>query len=341
MGPSLLVATLLGCAGDPGHAIVLTGWQYEWETLSHRVGYLRADVAQDSSLSLGLIGGDWSTGESASDTPHYRVRYAEVTAEDVAFAEGNAVFTMGPEPEASVTVRVPNAPEGKHLTAFIQGFFINCDTPQSDEYPADYPSRYGYTSNGFGFALGNPVRDGTDVDVPVEATVRWGPQDRTDMNAAIPYAVTEVGIHVLLVASALEPEGTTITGAAAYPFEPPYSPQPPMTATADLDGRGADGFFGWTAWRLDGNLDGADAGEGDYLRAMGVEAVPSADDRRAVTAETTATISSSSVLELTQFTAGFEGELVRIGSPLAEVTHYAVTGSHPVGPAETATTLDE
>ncbi len=341
MGPSLLLLSLSGCAGDPSHAVVLTGWDYTWETLSHRVGYLRADLAQDTSLRLGLIGGDWSTGESATDIPNYRIRYEDVTAEGVAFAEASTTFYVGPDPEGTATVRVPDVPDGRHMIGLIQGFTLNCDTPQSDGYPADYPARYGYTSNGFGFELGEPVRDGADVDVPVTATVRWGPQDRADMNAAIPYAVTEVGIHVLLVVSDKEPARATVTGAASYPFDPPYTDEPPMTAEVAVDGPGADGFLGWSAWRLDGNLTGNDAGEGDYLRAMGVEAVPIGDDRGTITAAVTATIANSSVLELTQFVAGFEGELVRVGAPRAQVDHYEVSGAHPVGAAETGPTLDE
>lgn len=340
MGSSFLLTLLLGCASEPSRALVLTGWSYDWALLSHRIGYLRTDLEQDSRLHLGLIGGDWSTGESASDTPSYRVRYADVSASGVAFAEGVVSMTVGPAAEGTTTLVIEDAPEGAHLSAFLQGFTLNCDTPQSADYP-DYPARYGYTSNGFGFALGEPVRSGADVSVPVTATVRWGPQDREDMNAAIPYAQTAVEVHVLLVASDLPPAATSVSGSVSYPFEPPYTEQPPMTAAATLDSRGVDGFFGWRAWQLDANLTGEDAGEGDYIRAMGVEAVPTADARRTISAAVTATFSNSSALELTHFAAGFSGELVRIGAPLAEVVHYEVSGTHPVGPAEAGPTLDD
>ena len=89
---------LLACApSDP--ELLLTGWEYEWEQLSHRVAFLRVGVEEDSSLSLGLIGGDWSTGTTFTDTPAYRVRYQRVAGRGLHIVRGTATFQVGPEPD--------------------------------------------------------------------------------------------------------------------------------------------------------------------------------------------------------------------------------------------------
>lgn len=337
----LLALLIPGCA-PVGEAVVTSGWGYSWELLSHRIGYLRAAVNQDTSLDLGLIGGDWSTGETGSDTPSYRMRYQTVRAMGVAFAEGTVTLDVGPDGEAEASLHVPDAPEGRHLTAVLQGFALDCDVPQPDDYPDDYPARYGYTSAGFGFALGEPVASADGgVDVPVRATVRWAPQDRDDMNAAIPHALTRVEVRALVIGSMRPPDSLELEGGAEYPYEPPYTEQPPMELVASAESPGAAGFIGWSAWTLDGNLTGPAAGEGDYIRAMGVEAAPGADAPGRFDAAVTATFSNSSVIELTQFTAGFSGTLVRVGASAAEVEHHLVQGSHPVGVATTPPTLAE
>lgn len=335
----ILALSLLGCA-PVGEGVVTTGWSYAWETLSHRIGYLRAAVNQDTSLDLGLVGGDWSTGETGTDTPSYRVRYETVRARGVAFAEGTVTVDVGPDGVADTTLHLDEAPAGRHLTALVQGFALDCDVPQPDGYPADYPARYGYTSSGFGVTLGEPVADDAGgVDVPVRAAVRWAPQDREDMNAAIPYAVTRVEVRVLVVGSARPSSAVEVDAAADYPYEPPYTDQPPMELVAEADSAGAAGFLGWSGWTLEGNLEGPDAGQGDYIRAMGVEATGRADAAGTAEADVTATFSNSSVIELTQFTAGFAGTLVRVGATAADVEHHVVEGTHPVGAATTPPTL--
>ena len=73
----LLPLALFGFACDATiqeHA-VLSGWNVTWDQLSHRVAYLETTLQPDTSLRLGAIGGNWSTGESFNDTPNYRVRY--------------------------------------------------------------------------------------------------------------------------------------------------------------------------------------------------------------------------------------------------------------------------
>lgn len=336
----MLLLSLLACLPEPGApTLIMTGWEYDWETLSHRIGYLRAAVNPDSSLDLGLIGGDWSTGESASDTPNYRIRYAEVAAAVTDFGAGSVVLDVGPEGTATgeILVDAADLPEHTRWTALIQGFSIDPAVPQPADYP-DYPSRYGYTTQGFAFTLGDPVRNGDQVVIPVTATIRWSPQDRDDMNAAIPYAHTGVEVRAILVGTEGSVEETTVGDAVQYADGVTYTEQPPMEVPVSLTGRGRAGFVGWRAIDLQGNFAGPDRGEGDYVRAMGLELEPTSDGPTTFDGTVTGTFSTSSLLQITQWWAGFRGTVARIGVPSATVTHYVVEGSHPVGIATTGPT---
>lgn len=341
----MVLALLLACApADPTEAIVLSGWHYEWETLSHRVSRLRAVVEPDASLSLGLVGGDYSTGETFVDVPHYRMRFQRVRTPYADFLQAEGSFEVGPEPEASLTLTLDAAglDERRGLVALLQGWDLDTDIPQAADYPADYDPGYGYTSAGFGVRLGEPTRVGDEVQVPVTARVRWAPQDRDDMNAAIPHARTALTLRVLLVAYDGTLDATTVRGGADYPYTPPYTDQPPMGGSFAFDGGRPEGFLGWTGFDLLGEAVGDDEdGQGDYLRAFGAEAVPSADDARRLEGAVTATLSTSSFIEFTQLSASFEADLVRIGLKEAEVEHWVVEGAHPTGLATVPTMLDE
>ncbi|MDP2312666.1 MAG: hypothetical protein Q8P41_07160 [Pseudomonadota bacterium] len=333
---------LLACApGDP--ELLLTGWQYEWETLSHRISYLRVGVEDDSSLSLGLIGGDWSTGSTFTDLPFYRVRYQRVVAPGLRVVRGTAALQVGPEPDGSTTLVLDGTelPEGDTLVAVIDGFTLDTSGPQAEGYPEDYDPAFGYASNGFGLALGDPERDGTDVRVPVDAIVRWGPQDRENMNAAIPYAVTAVTVDVALLAFDGDLEVLPVDAAADYPFDPPYTDQAPMEAPVAFEGGAREGFVAWRSFDLLANVEGPDAGEGDYLRAFGTELVPTGADAGGFDGAVTATMSTSSAIEFTELTAGFSGELVRVGAADVVAEHFLVSGQHPTGLAVTGATLPE
>lgn len=348
---ALALALTSACApGDESDALVLSGWSYAWEDLSHRISYLRFGLEQDSSLSLGLVGGDWSTGETATDTPTWRARYERVRTTEAAFAFGTLDLEVGPEGVAEGELFVPAPPdliEREGLVAFLSGFGIDTDVPQGSDYPDDYDPGHGYTSNGFAFALGDPVPDGDGVRVPVAATVRWGPQDRDDMNAAIPHAVTAVHVGVVVVGFDGDLVRASLQEGATYlPANPDASvwaltEQPPMQGDVALEGDGREGFVGWTAFDLQVNLQGAFAGEGDYLRAFGVEAIPGADGPGAWAGTAVATVSTTNLIEKTQLTAGFSGELARVGVRNAAVEHWLAEGTHPVGPARTGPTLPE
>lgn len=338
-----MLALLLACAGSGEPELVMTGWAYEWEQLSHRISYLRVGIASDSSLRLGLVGGDWSTGASFTDTPMYRVGYQRFVATDLHVARGTATLLVGPDPSATTTLELP-APEGSESTEFtavINGFSINTGIPQGPDYPADYDPAFGYTSNGFGFWLGDVERNGDTLSVPLEVLLRWGPQDREDVNAAIPFAVSEVTVDVVLIGGPKPAETLSLSEVADYAWDPPYSDQPPMEIPFGFDGGAPEGVIGWRGFDLQSNLAGPNAGEGDYLRAFGAELEPVSAEPGSLQGTVRATLSTSSLSEWTDPYAAFEGELVRIPSRDVLAEHWVVAGRHPTGLAETGPTWTE
>lgn len=337
----MLALLALGCAGPTARPeVLLTGWTYAWEQLSHRISRVEVAVADDTSLQLALVGGDWSTGATFEDTPTYRVRFQRFTAPDLDVRRGSATFLVGPDPAggAELEFDVSDLPEDRELNALLNGFSIVTDTPQDSAYP-DYDPAFGYTSNGFGFALGAVEREGDRAVVPIEATVRWGPQDREDMNAAIPLAVTEVRVDVALVASSLPSEVQAIRGESDPPHDTvSYSEQPPMVVPVRFSDGASEGLVGWRSFDLQLNLAGPDAGRGDYLRAFGAELAPLGAGPGSFDGEATATLSTSSLIELSDPHAAFEGELVRVGSRDLVSEHWRVDGSHPTGASSTGPT---
>ncbi len=343
----MLLLSLLACNDAPVHALVLTGWEYEWEQLSHRVSLLKVALNQDGTADLGLIGGSYTTGQDATDTPYYRLGYADIGIPGAVYTEGSAEWTIGPDPSGTTTITA-TAPDGcdHDVAVYLDGFSINTDVAQSSDYPVDYDPGLGYTSNGFGFTLGEPYvvrRDqhdsGGDLSVEVTASVRWAPQDRDDMNAAIPFAQTGVSATVLFVCFKGEIVASPASSGTDYPWEPPYTDQPPMTADVSIAGKKPEGVLAFSGFELTAdftNVDGSAAG--DYLRSFGVEVDGSDDGAGAWSGTSTAQITNSSLIEYGDLNASFTADYSRIGVKGAVSEARSAAGTHEVG--ETTISLD-
>lgn len=338
----MLFVLLAACSpGETGKALVLTGWEFHWAQLSHRISLLRVGLNQDSTLDLGLVGGDFSTGETMVDTPGYRVRFERVEARGLQAWEGAATFDVGPDGLLSDSLSIDTPGWDGPVAAFLQGFSIDTSVPQPEGYPDDYDPGHGYTSAGFGVLLGEPWQGREAVEVPVELVVRWAPQDREDMNAAIPHAHTEVGVRVLVVGFDGELSTGTATGSAEYEYAPPYTDQPPIEVPVRLEGPGAEGFVGWRGFDLVGRALGEDEGQGDYLRAFGAELVPGEAAESSFEGTAVGALSTTSLIEFTQLAVDFRADLGRVGTRHAWVEHYEVSGTFPTGTATVGPTLDE
>ena len=334
----LFSALLLAACGDKEvevdgpvrDTVVWSGSNYTWDLLSHRVSLIRTILAEDETTSLGLIGGDWSTGESFADTPMYRSHHQAISAKGFYVVHGETTLTVGPDGAASASESVSDATllgMSEHVVV-LRGYEINTDVAQGADYPEDYNPAYGYTSRGYGFSLSTPEVSGDTLTFEVAASVRWGVQDRSDMNAAIPYAQT--GVRVAWTAIGFE--GTlgedAVSESVTYDHEPPYSEHPPVEAALGA-GEGGVEVVGLRSFDLLMTAqDGSD--EGDYLRAFGAEVVQAADGTpQSLRAE----CSNSSVLELLPIDLTVTASVARLAllDPDAAVVVRTVEGSHEVG----------
>ena len=149
---------------------VWSGWNHQWGLLSHRVSLVRVRAGDDGSAESGILGGDWSTGESWSDDVNVRIHQQAVQAPDLVVTTGEISFTVGPDGEASAPI-----PDAVGEFVVLQGFEIDTDVPLADSPDADVPDydpALGFTSRGFGMAIGEGDESGWEAT----ATVRWGPE---------------------------------------------------------------------------------------------------------------------------------------------------------------------
>jgi hypothetical protein len=155
--------------------------------------------------------------------------------------------------------------------ALLRGYRIATDEyeePPAFEEAIPYDPAHGYTTQGYGIALGSPAVHGEVVTVAVRARNSLGPSDRGDMNAAIPLATTWVRVDALVVGSrgpaAVQRESVAYTLSTAeygqsteHPHAPPADQQigfeasPGPVSAADLD----HALFGITAFDVWVNVD--------------------------------------------------------------------------------------
>ncbi len=339
--PALLLLSLTACNdksvqidGPYGEGVVWSGYNYGWDLLSHRLAMSRAVLEEDGSLTLGLIGGDWSTGESFSDTPLYRMRYQNIAAQGLVIVHGTTELTIGPEEDGTASAAVVDADllaMSEHLVV-LRGYTIDTDIPQSADYPTDYDPALGYTSRGFAFAVSAPTAAAESLDFDVTASVRWGPLDREDMNGAIPYAQTAVTVAWTAIGFEGSQTSETITGAVDYAHEPPYTAHDALTMPTTI-GSGV-GFAGLRSIDVSvTDQDGTD--QGAYLRRFGLEIVQGDDG---LPTNLTADGTNSSAFEEIPIRLEASAEVIwaELLDPAAAVEVVVLEGSHDVGEATAA-----
>jgi hypothetical protein len=174
---------------------IFGGHSYDWLYLSHRVAYLRAGVElpEDDGafeVPLGLIGGDWSTGQFADDYPWYRVEHTRVSTDAVQAWFGSTDLEVPAAGRAEATVSVDLAaaglpPEGRKVV-ILQGLCFDTDVPLAEGYDGSYDPGLGWTVRGMGAGVRAGAASDEALDVIVEAHFQAGPLDRADLNEAIP-----------------------------------------------------------------------------------------------------------------------------------------------------------
>ena len=299
---------------------VWSGWNHQWGLLSHRVSLVRVRAGNDGSAESGILGGDWSTGESWSDDVNVRIHQQAVQAPDLVVTTGEVSFTVGPDGEASAPI-----PDAVGDFVVLQGFEIDTDVPLADSPDADVPDydpALGFTSRGFGMAIGEG-----DGGWEATATVRWGPRDRADMNAAIPLAQTAVTIYWAAFETLPEVSPVSISGSQPLAHSPPNSPQEGHTEDLELSGFGFAAIRGFFL-----GIDDTDGGDGgDYLRSFGAELPPTAEGAPPETIS--AEILNTSVIELAEMsmTYSIDAFWASLDPETSRVTGETVTVNHPIG----------
>ena len=208
-------------SGPDGEGVVWTGYNYTWDLLSHRLALNEVTLEADGSLSLALIGGDWSTGSTFSDVPTYRMSYQNISSRGLIIEHGSTELLVGPDGLATESAAITNSEilDMERSVVVLRGYSLDTDIEQGADYPDDYDPALGYTTRGFGFSLSELDASGS---FDVEAALRWGPQDRADMNGAILYAQTAVVVSWTVIGFSGELTAQSISSSVDYAWDPPY-----------------------------------------------------------------------------------------------------------------------
>lgn len=289
--------------------VVPTTLGLAWQNLNHRISRWQValepppgQACQADTLRATYVGGDWTTGETATDVP--RVAWAgqrvQVDPAVLGVARVRVLLEIGAEGEVERQLTLTRADlhllHYPRVVALIEGLALDTDVPQDAGYPEDYDPAHGYTSRGIG-AWARVTAEG-DEALAVTAGARFahGTSDRPDMNGAIPFARTGATLDLLLLGVA---EADVIEGQVDYTLttqKPAFLNDEPCTEPteqdADLALQGpagaAPGLVGWTSFRFD--LDPAEEeGAGYYIRELRVDlsplAAPDAQGRLALRAD--------------------------------------------------------
>ena len=302
----------------PSHTI-WSGWNHTWGMLSHRVSLIEVQTGMPASARSGILGGDWSTGDTWSDDVNHRIHQQHVIGDQISAETGSVTFTASSDGgEGNFTLETPD-PD----LIVLQGFRINTDTDQPEGYPDDYDPALGYTSRGFAIGVNH-----TDTsNVQASATVRWGPRDRDDMNRALAIAHTEVTVYFTALYGLTDIDTATYTGNQDLAHDPPNSTQEPLVQSLDWDGFGVAAIQSFDLGLHD--TDGGDGG--DYLRSFGVEMAPGDSGRPPEGVSTE--ILTYSALELGTMSMSAQADLVwlALDPDRNRIESETVSGNHPVG----------
>jgi hypothetical protein len=313
-------ACIKGGADNPEPFAVWSGWNHTWALLAHRISVIQVKADDGTQAQSGILGGDWSTGESWSDDVNYRIHQQVVSSHWLMAEHGETVLNLSPDGQP---LSLPSPTDIDADLVVLRGFQITTDVEQGDDYPEDYDPALGYTSRGFGMSVA--LND--DGDVVVFGDVRWGPRDRDDMNAAIPHAASELTVWWTAISGVDEADSFDFVAQQDLAHDPPNSPQAGMSQPLPWTGHGVAGLTGF-----DFTLDDTDGGSGgDYLRSFGVEIPPMSDGD--APSEISGEVLTTSVIELGTMSMGVQAQAVWIPLDPASTRIEGATleGNHGIG----------
>ena len=310
----LLFSLLCGCSETTTkNSILWSGFHYEWENLSHRISLVHTQLHDDGSTTMGMIGGDWSTGDVFSDTLGFRMHMQEISDPYFRTINGETTLLLSSDEPATQDININEESVGMVL----RGMHITTDIPQLDDYPDNYNPAHGYTAEEISFTI---LPDIDSHTASLTAQIDWSPQDREAMNNAMELAQTEVTLYWAQIIHQNPPEIQEIEIETPLLHEPPYSEHDIPAQELVHDATTATGIrsFSLALKPQEGNS------QGSYWRELGIEITPS---------ETGSTLSlrasNSSLLEEEAVT--FVGSATIEYHHVSSRTHYTLSNTHDVG----------
>ena len=248
-----------------------------WDMLPHRISLLEASFTHDGEGGE-LVGRNDGGEFGALDTPFVRYGATVWRSRQLAAVHGTADFVITPADEAAgepysvaraVMVPAESLTGASALLAFIRGYRISTD--EYDERPAfesdpdlPYDAIGGFTTQGFGVRLGEPVIVGSEIALDIDVRNTLGVSDRADMNNAIPQATTWVRVDFTIVgafdssANVVRGEASYTIGAADYGVDTVHEHASESDQEVVLQGVSGprNGLFGLTGFDFWLNLEG-------------------------------------------------------------------------------------
>ena len=206
----------------------LQGFSLRWERFNHRVsklaiGMTPVDACGADSVAATFVGGDWTTGDVATDTPTVEVSATRVHATREQLGVFRTVVDVAVDASGAATRTVTVDRREAHLlgypalTATIDGLALDTDVPQDEGYPADYSPALGYTTRGAGVRV-EVVDLGPDAaTLRVDVRYEHGASDREDMNRALQVARSRVAVGVAIVGTAAPAVRADVSYQLSYP----------------------------------------------------------------------------------------------------------------------------
>ncbi len=282
--PTVLLLMALGLPGllscdeadpAPSRIVVTHEMTVYWDLLPHRISELELTLRQDSATEAAVLASNDGGSFGVVDTPGARYglavwrsrqlvsRVASVTVE---IPPGSTVDGEPFSATAPLTVQDADLAGASGLVALLRGYRIatdDYDAPPDFVSDIPYDPGDGYTTQGYGIALGAPTVSGDEITVSVRARNSLGPADRGDMNTAIPLATTWVRVDVLLVGVRGEADlrretvGYTLSTAEyGQDTEHPHAPEADQLLSFEGEPGPDQALFGITAFDVWVNLDG-------------------------------------------------------------------------------------
>lgn len=301
-------------------SVLWSGYHYEWEELSHRIALVHTELHEDATSTMGMIGGDWSTGDLFSDALLFRMHQQHVSDPYFRAINGSSSIVLDADAEQTMTIPL----EDDVVGIALQGFRINTDVEQSADYPVDYNPAHGYTSAGISCAIA-PDFDQQTANISVQ--VDWGPQDRSVMNEAMLHAKSEVTVYWAQIKNKTEPTTQILGITESLPYEPPFSEHDIPVQEIEHESNSVVGIRSFSLTLAD--QEGSDMGS--YWRNMGVEITPTSSG-----SSISLHASNSSLIE--EIPVEFSGSVTLDVYPLAHqdstIEYHTIEDGHEVGTFE-------